>query len=157
MFKISRLTDYATVLLAELTEPSGALRTAAQMAQRTGIGAATVSKLLKQLQRAGLVQSTRGAQGGYRLARPPESISAADILDALEGPVRLTDCAHGEHRCELQNHCQVERSWQRVSLSFRAMLQQLTLAEMAGLVPQTVRIPLSQLDPGKPLPRSTAR
>ncbi len=68
MLRISRLTDYATVILASLA--GGSLASAAEIAERTHIGLPTVSKLLKELQHAGLVRSMRGARGGYQLARP---------------------------------------------------------------------------------------
>ena len=100
MLRISRLTDYATVVLAALAGEPARVQTATALAERTHIAAPTVSKLLKQLQRAGLVTSTRGLHGGYQLARPATQISAAAILDALEGPVALTDCAAGHGHCE---------------------------------------------------------
>src|ERR1700732_2933854 len=87
----SRLTDYATVLLAALAGEPGRVQTAALLAEQTRIAAPTVCKLLKQLQRAALVTSTRGPRGGYQLARPATQISAAAILDALEGPLGPTD------------------------------------------------------------------
>jgi len=65
------------------------------LSDRTHIASPTVAKLLKQLHHAGLVNSTRGTRGGYQLARDPESISAAAILDALEGPIALTECSAG--------------------------------------------------------------
>src|SRR5579871_6246816 len=99
MLRISKLTDYATVILAVLAEHPGQLHTATALAEGTRIAAPTVSKLLKQLQRAGLVASTRGLHGGYQLARPAAQITAADILDALEGPVALTDCSAGHGQC----------------------------------------------------------
>src|SRR5271169_6101401 len=102
MLRISRLTDYATVLLAALASEPGRVQTAAALAAQTHIAAPTVSKLLKQLQRAGLVVSTRGLHGGYQLARPATQISAAAILDALEGPLTLTDCAAGHGHCEIE-------------------------------------------------------
>ncbi|MBV8973495.1 MAG: Rrf2 family transcriptional regulator, partial [Sinobacteraceae bacterium] len=83
MLRISRLTDYATVLLATLASEPQRVQTAASLAEQTRIAAPTVSKLLKQLHRAGLVSSTRGLHGGYQLARPAAQISAAAILDAL--------------------------------------------------------------------------
>jgi FeS assembly SUF system regulator len=95
MLRISRLTDYATVVLATLAEQPERVQTATSLAEQTRIAAPTVSKLLKQLQRANLVTSTRGLHGGYQLARPAAQISAAAILDALEGPMALTDCAAG--------------------------------------------------------------
>ena len=77
MLRISRLTDYATVLLAALAGEPARVQTATALAEQTHIAAPTVSKLLKQLQRSGLVTSTRGLHGGYQLARPPGQISAA--------------------------------------------------------------------------------
>ena len=88
MLRIGKLTDYATVILATLAADRSRLQNAGSLAERTHIAAPTVSKLLKQLHRAGLVVSTRGTHGGYQLARDPEAISAATILDALEGPTR---------------------------------------------------------------------
>src|ERR1700716_4080555 len=86
MLRISKLTDYATVILAALAEQPEHVRTATALAEETHIAAPTVSKLLKQLQRAGLVASTRGLHGGYQLPRPGTPIRAAATLDALVGP-----------------------------------------------------------------------
>jgi FeS assembly SUF system regulator len=133
MLRISRLTDYATVILAALAEDPARVQTAAALAERTRIAAPTVSKLLKQLHRAGLVVSTRGLRGGYRLTRPPAQISAAAILDALEGPLALTDCAAGQGHCEIEQTCRVGRAWQKVNLAIRRALYEVTLAQLAGL------------------------
>ena len=91
MLRISKLTDYATVILAALSAQPEALHSASGLAERTGVAAPTVSKLLKELQRAGIVRSVRGARGGYQLARSAQEISAAEIIDAVEGPVALTE------------------------------------------------------------------
>jgi FeS assembly SUF system regulator len=133
MLRISRLTDYATVLLATLAAEPGRVQTATALAEQTHIAAPTVSKLLKQLQRAGLVTSTRGLHGGYQLARPATQISAAAILDALEGPVALTDCAAGHGNCEIEDSCRVSRVWQRLNLAMRRALYDVSLAQLAGL------------------------
>jgi FeS assembly SUF system regulator len=133
MLRISRLTDYATVLLATLAGEPQRVQTAASLAEQTRIAAPTVSKLLKQLQRAGLVTSTRGLHGGYQLARPAAQISAAAILDALEGPVALTDCSVGHGQCEIEATCRVGRVWQRLNLAIRRALYDVSLAQLAGL------------------------
>src|SRR5580704_7147296 len=133
MLRISRLTDYATVLLAALAGEPGRVRTATALADETHIAAPTVSKLLKQLQRAGLVTSTRGLHGGYQLSRPPAQISAATILDALEGPLALTDCAAGQGHCGIEETCRVGRGWQRLNLAIRRSLADVSLAQLAGL------------------------
>jgi FeS assembly SUF system regulator len=141
MLRISRLTDYATVILAALAEEPDHVRTATALADQTRIAAPTVSKLLKQLQRAGLVASTRGLHGGYQLARPASQISAAAILDALEGPVALTDCSAGLGNCEIEGTCRVGRVWQRLNLAIRRSLSDVSLAQLAGLDSAQVRLP----------------
>ncbi|HEY1875173.1 MAG TPA: SUF system Fe-S cluster assembly regulator [Steroidobacteraceae bacterium] len=141
MLRISRLTDYATVLLAALASEPQRVQTAASLAVGTRIAAPTVSKLLKQLQRAGLVTSTRGLHGGYQLARPAAQISAAAILDALEGPVALTDCSAGHGQCEIEETCRVGRVWQRLNLAIRRALYEVNLAQLAGLDAPPARLP----------------
>src|ERR1700749_4029517 len=133
MLRISKLTDYATVILAAMAEQPEVVRNAAALAEQTHIAAPSVSKLLKQLQRAGLVTSTRGLHGGYQLARPAAQISAAAILDALEGPVALTDCSVGHGQCEIEESCRVGRVWQRLNLAIRRALYEVSLAQLAGL------------------------
>jgi FeS assembly SUF system regulator len=134
VLRISKLTDYATLILATLAHEGPDRRAAADVARLCRLAAPTVSKLLKQLHRAGLVDSTRGLRGGYRLARPASQISAAAILDALEGPLALTECATGAlSRCDLQSSCSVGGSWQRINLAIRGSLEEITLAELAGL------------------------
>jgi len=130
MLHISELTDYATVLLAALRAQPEALHSASGLAERTGIAAPTVSKLLKELQRAGLVRSTRGARGGYQLARSAQEISAAEIIDAVEGPVALTECASDHGQCGLEANCSVGHSWQQVSAAIHRSLQEVRLASL---------------------------
>ena len=141
MLRISRLTDYATVILAALAEQPDRVQTATALAEQTRIAAPTVSKLLKQLQRASFVISTRGLHGGYQLARPATQISAAAILDALEGPVALTDCAAGHGNCEIEGTCRVGRVWQRLNLAIRRSLYDVSLAQLAGIDTTHVRLP----------------
>jgi FeS assembly SUF system regulator len=147
MLRISKLTDYATVILAQLAAEPDRRLTAAQLAARTRLSAATVSKLLKQMHRCGLVESTRGLHGGYRLARPAGEISAAQILDALEGPVALTECAGSASHCCIEKTCAVGRSWQRVNLAIRHALTGITLLELAGLAAPT---PFNLADHARP-------
>src|SRR5712671_8190445 len=141
MLRISKLTDYATVILAALAEQPEHVRTATALAEETRIAAPTVSKLLKQLQRAGLVASTRGLHGGYQLSRPAAQISAAAIIDALEGPVALTDCSAGHGNCEIEDTCRVGRVWQRLNIAFRRSLYEVSLAQLAGLEAAPTRLP----------------
>ena len=146
MVRISRLTDYATVLLAVLAAQPERVQTATALAEQTHIAAPTVSKLLKQLQRAGLVSSTRGLHGGYQLARPATQISAAAILDALEGPVALTDCSVGHGQCGIEHSCRVGHVWQRLNQAIRRSLIDVNLAQLAGIDPFPIRLPALERD-----------
>ncbi len=131
VLRISRLTDYGTVLLAHLAAHQATVCSAAGVAEATGIAPPTVSKLLKSLARAGLVTSTRGANGGYRLARPPQDISAADVIDALEGPVSITECSASDGDCEHEDVCSVGGAWQRINVAIRRALRDVTLNDLA--------------------------
>lgn len=132
MLRISKLTDYGTVLLANLADNRDAVVSAADVASATGIAVPTVSKLLKALGRSGLVTSTRGANGGYQLARSPESISAADIIDALEGPVSITECSSSESQCEHEGVCSVGGAWQKVNVAIRRALDDVSLHDLTN-------------------------
>jgi FeS assembly SUF system regulator len=129
MLRMSKLTDYGTMVLAQLAANESRLSTAGEVAEATHLGQPTVSKLLKALVHAGLVVSARGVQGGYALARPAELISAAQIIDALEGPVAITECSMGTG-CDLESHCRVGSAWQRINQSIRRALQDVSLADL---------------------------
>jgi FeS assembly SUF system regulator len=140
MLRISKLTDYATVILARLAAEPERRFTATQIAAETRLASPTVSKLLKQLHRQGLVMSTRGAAGGYVLARAAADITAAQILDALEGPVALTECSGSASHCGIERTCRVGHAWQRVNLAIRRALDDVTLYQLAGLDPGGLRV-----------------
>lgn len=150
MLRISKLTDYATVILAQLAAAGGDRRTAAAVAEDAGLAAPTVAKVLKELQRAGLVTSSRGARGGYTLGRDAHRITAADIIDAVEGPVALTECASHDNHCGIGKSCRVSGSWQRVSLAIRQALAEVTLAQLTGETP--VGVSALKLAPGAETP-----
>lgn len=130
MLRMSKLTDYGTLVLSQLAVDGSEPASAGVVAIQTHLALPTVSKLLKALTRSGLVVSTRGSQGGYALARPPEVITAAEIIDALEGPVAITECSADGGACDIEEFCRVGRAWQRINLSIREALQQITLADL---------------------------
>ena len=130
MLRISKLTDYGTVLLAHLAAKQDAVCSAADVANATGIAVPTVSKLFKSLGRSGLVTSTRGSNGGYQLARDPRDISAADIIDALEGPVSITECSASDSQCEHEGVCSVGGAWQKVNIAIRRALDDVSLSDL---------------------------
>jgi len=130
MLRISKLTDYGTLILAQLPVNGRGLASAVQVSATTHLAHPTVSKLLKAMVRAGLVVSTRGAAGGYALARPPGEISAAQIIDALEGPVAITECSVAAGSCSLESVCRVGHAWQKINVGIRRALAEVTLADL---------------------------
>jgi FeS assembly SUF system regulator len=131
MIRMSKLTDYAILILAHLARGTGTL-TAQELAARSRVPLPTVSKLAKELAKAGLVISHRGRNGGYGLARPPEDISVAEIVEALEGPIALTECAKpGKIDCGIEDTCLAKASWDPVSRAIEGALRDLALSSIA--------------------------
>ncbi|MFQ5547272.1 MAG: SUF system Fe-S cluster assembly regulator [Woeseia sp.] len=143
MLRMSKLTDYGTVLLARLASSGPDCVSATELAEASGIAPPTVSKLLKALAKAGLVLSTRGTRGGYRLARQPDQISAADVIDALEGPVSITECSKSESHCDYESNCDVGSAWQRINIAIRRALDDISLADL-----QRANSPVPRFDLG---------
>jgi FeS assembly SUF system regulator len=131
MFKLGKLTDYGTVVMTALAARPAALRNAHELATETHVAAPTVSKLLKQLAKSGLVESIRGAHGGYRLARSPDLITVAEVVSALEGPIALTQCSVHDGGCSIESHCGVRGNWRLINSAIRQALESVTLAQMA--------------------------
>lgn len=144
MIRMSKLTDYAIVLLAHLAR-GGRTLTAQDLAARSKVPLPTVSKLCKELSKAGILLSHRGRRGGYGLARPPERISVAEIVEALEGPIALTDCTAPGAECGLAPGCPAKASMDPVSRAIQGALSGLPLS---ALVP----FRLEARAPGTPLP-----
>jgi FeS assembly SUF system regulator len=130
VLRISKLTDYGTVVLAHLAREPEAVLSSADVAAATGIALPTVSKLLKSLARADLVSSKRGASGGYQLSRDAHEISAADIIDALEGPVSITECSGTDSHCDFETNCSVGSSWRRINIAIRRALEDVSLLDL---------------------------
>ena len=145
MLRMGKLTDYATVVLASLAQEPARHRAATELAERTRLSRPTVSKVLKGLQRAGMVISSRGAQGGYRLARSPEKITAAQILDVFEGPIAITECG-------IERQCRVGGAWQRINAGIRRALEDVTLDQLAGVDSSSFRVASLNLEMRRPAP-----
>lgn len=132
MLRVSKLTDYATVVMTCLAEEGDGVQSAQGLAERSRLELPTVSKLLKQLARAGLVGSFRGVHGGYRLARPAAEISVAEIVAAIEGPFGMTECSVHKGLCGYESHCGVRSNWRKISLAIETALKSVSLADMAA-------------------------
>ncbi len=135
MLKVSRLTDYGTMILGCLAQAEGQSMSAKRIAEVTHLRLPTAQKLLKQLNGRGLVRSERGALGGYRLARKAGEINAIEILEALEGPMALTECSHSEGQCELESFCSVGGAWRQINGAIRGALTEVTLSDLRRSAP----------------------
>jgi FeS assembly SUF system regulator len=132
MIRLSRLADYGVVLACQMAARADHCHNALDLANCTGLPAPTVSKLLAAMAKAGVLVSHRGAKGGYRLARIPAEITAADIVSAVDGPIALTMCLeHGDGACEVESLCPTRQGWRRINDAIRNAMQGVTLAELA--------------------------
>ena len=139
MIRISRMADYGVVALSFLARQPDVCFSAARIAERTGVPLPTARKLLKMLVKNGVVVSRRGSSGGYGLARPPQDISVADLVVAVDGPIALADCLQDGNAntsvCGLEGFCAVRGPWQKVSDAIRVALEEVTLADIADSIP----------------------
>lgn len=131
MLRISKLSDYGTVIMSYMARDPERVYSAGDVALRTRVAQPTVSKVMKMLARGALVTSQRGARGGYVLARAPSEISMAQIIDAIEGPIGLTECSSMPGLCEQEPSCQIRANWRRINHAVRHTLDGITLADMA--------------------------
>ena len=132
MLRISKLTDYAILVMVELVRARRDVLSAQVLAERAHIELPTASKVLKLLGGAGLVKSYRGPAGGYAVERPAEAISVAEIIAAIEGPIAMTECSVHEGLCSVEANCNARENWQKISRAVAGALQRVSLAEMAG-------------------------
>jgi len=131
MLRISKMTDYAILIMVELTR-EGETLCAHTLAERVGVEVPTASKVLKLLSGNGLLQSFRGPSGGYRVPRPASEISVAEVIAAIEGPIAMTECSVEEGLCSQEDSCGLRGNWQRISLAVADALNKVSLAEMGG-------------------------
>jgi FeS assembly SUF system regulator len=134
MIRLSRLADYGIVLATCCArDPSKETFTSRELALRTGLPLPTVGKILKALCRHGILASQRGPRGGYGLARTPENITIAQLIEALDGPIALTECnAATVGLCDMENTCPVRSNWQIINRTVASALGHLTLSQMTA-------------------------
>ena len=142
--KLSSLADYAVVMLTATARHCGgvARMNATRLAEETGVPLPTAQKLVSRLSAAGLIESTRGTGGGFRLSRPPSAITLADIVEAVEGPIAMTACVEGgAHDCSIEGNCRVKPHWNAVNDALRGALSGVTLASLAAApAPDMMRV-----------------
>ncbi|NOS88993.1 MAG: SUF system Fe-S cluster assembly regulator [Methylococcaceae bacterium] len=152
MLRLSKLTDYATVILSFIARDTTQVHAAMEIAAATGIALPTVSKILKRLVNAKVLSSTRGAKGGYMLARLPEHISIATVISALEGPIAITECSISQQGCDQALGCGIRGNWNLINQTIHNALESVTLADMIRPIPaqdaqwqQEILIPVASL------------
>lgn len=138
MLRVTRLTDYATVVLTVLAARPDDVLSAADLAAAAGLELPTVAKVLRPLAQANLVEGFRGAGGGYRLARDPAEISLVEVVEAMEGPLGMTECSLHDGTCGIEDSCGVRANWLRINDVVADALRAVTLAEMLA-PPRRVR------------------
>lgn len=132
MLRISKLTDYGIVLSTQLAQAKPeSVFAVSELADRSRIPMPTVAKVLKQLTRAGIVESLRGARGGYRLSRSAAAITVREVITALEGPIAVTECASEASDCEHEGRCDVQGNWQRINAAIESALDGIRLSDLA--------------------------
>lgn len=134
MLRLSKLTDYAVVVLVRLSGEASSghppVQTSTGIAAATGVPEPTVAKVLKALAGKGLVISQRGARGGYRLARSLDVIAVAEVIEAIDGPIAITTCVDGAGGCEAERLCPIRGRWDPVNTAVRDALATITLGDM---------------------------
>jgi FeS assembly SUF system regulator len=140
MFRLSKLSDYAIVLMSRIAGGKGKVVTARGLSAETDIPWPTVVRLLKMLTAGGVLRSIQGRKGGYVLSRSPSKVSLIDIIEMIEGSFALTECNHETGNCGIQRSCQVHRHWRVINNAVRQSLAAITLADMSGSTLTVVRM-----------------
>ena len=130
MLRISKLTDYATVIMTHIAREPLTVHAATDIAQLTGLGLPTVSKVLKLLVKASLLESKRGTKGGYVLQGKVTEINIAQIITAIEGPISMTECAIEVGNCEQEASCEIKGNWSLINRKVYSALEEVKLVEL---------------------------
>lgn len=135
MLRVTKLTDYASVVLTVLAARPGEVLSATELAEFAGLEATTVSKLLKPLAQAKLVEGLRGVRGGYRLTRAASDITLIQVVEAMEGPLAITECSHEQSQCGIAEQCGVRSNWRLINDVVADALRSVTLEQMLHPLP----------------------
>ena len=130
--QFTKASDYAVRVLSYLINANGSVSRAQSIAAATEIPESFLAKILGQLCRSGLVRSHRGARGGFSLAAPPDSLNLLQVVEAMEGPLRLNICDAPE-RCTFIDTCPIESAWEKAEQTLRESLQEHKLADLAKM------------------------
>jgi FeS assembly SUF system regulator len=130
MIILSKLADYGVIVATHMAAAPDRQMTAATLAVETRLPRATVAKLLKALAHKGLVSATRGAAGGYRLARRAQAISVAEVVAAIDGNIGLTQCSVHVGNCARTDYCPTRPHWAAINRAVDEALKAVSLDAM---------------------------
>lgn len=130
MLRLSKLTDYALLVTDYLAKRPEMLSSMSDISKETRVPKATVRKVLNRLLDAKIVRSVRGIHGGYHLTDAPDRISIAQVIDAMEGPLAMTECNQPGSLCSMECHCQLRGNWIRINQWVSDLLNSMTLADL---------------------------
>lgn len=149
LLTLNRKTDYALVALAGLATDLTTPVSARALSHRLRLPLPVLRNILKQLTRYGLLRSSQGTSGGYRLTRRPEEVALTEVIEAIEGPLRLTRCCDvdGADTCDLADVCAIRGPVQRTHRLVAAVLEKVTLADLIDESPQDITLPNTGVAP----------
>ena len=130
MLRITKMTDYAVLILANLALHDKSFLTAKEIAGETHISLPTVQKILKKLNRQSLVISKQGASGGYALDAGTKDISVADLLMKIDGDLSITQCSSDDDQCQVEDFCNIGNAWQMINQRVQWALNDITLGDL---------------------------
>ena len=131
MLKLTKKADYGLMAMKHLAEHGHARACSAKdVAESYGIPQEALAKILQRLVKAGLLVSQHGTNGGYTLARNPETISAFEVIRAIDGPLFITSCITVRGECDQSNRCTIREPLRRVNESIEQVLRNISIAEM---------------------------
>jgi Rrf2 family protein len=131
MLKLTKKADYALMAMKHLAEHSAkSSRSAKDVAGAFGIPPEALAKILQRLAKAGLLQSQHGMNGGYTLARPAHTISAFEVIRAIDGPLFITSCVTVRGECDQTDRCNIREPLRKVNDSIEAVLKRIKISHM---------------------------
>ena len=140
MIRVSKLADYSVVVLSVMMAHSDTLMSAAQVSSICKLPEPTVSKVLKLLGKANIIESKRGINGGYIFKKMPEELTVKEIIKAIDGPISVTSCTDGAvPDCTLSECCSLRGRWDGVNAALRDALETVTLADMVSINQHNIR------------------
>jgi FeS assembly SUF system regulator len=144
MLKLTKKADYSLIALKHFAlrqRETGEAVSAKEVAETCGIPLPMVSKLLQKLGKSGFLESEYGTNGGYRLARDPERISALEVIRAIDGPIVLADCFTEHTACGHLGRCTVRKPLKRIHDGILRLLNSVTIQDMLQDSDDTQAIP----------------